>query len=272
MDLKQHTPLTLFWVHNTAAVIVTVYFHFYTMHGFVLHYMLCALIPLYNDTVYDNLCVILPCQLWFKCLAPTWGPYKKWSRLDERSTEQAEVFIEKGPSEDQGRNIYAVIKGHWKGMFQINTHLQYARTTATAVLQWSTRSEINDAALLENMNQSISDFPKSLLSLWPSPARHLHRFYTIHCKEEICIITEMRIPQTHACSAWRTPPQRNTDHCCCHDGPCQSHPEGEGSASHIAQVLLLGATVTAAITAQLLQAAPQQWQTSPIFQNDKWGA
>jgi len=43
----------------------------------------------------------------------------------------------------------------------------------------------------------------------------------------------------------------------------------EGSASRPAQVLLLGATVTASVTAQLLQAAPWQWQTSPIFQNEK---
>mgnify|MGYP001852217788 CR=1 FL=1 len=149
---------------------------------------------------------------------------KKQSRLDEVSTEQAEVFPGKRPSEDQDRNICAVIKGLWECMFQINTHLQYARTIATAVSQRSTRLEINDAALLKNTNQSISDFPKSLLSLWPSHARHLHRFYTIYCKEEICITTEMRRPQTHACSAWRTPPRTNMDHCCCHDGPCQPHP------------------------------------------------
>lgn len=50
-----------------------------------------------------------------------------------------------------------------------------------AVSQRSARMEINDAALLENTNQSISDFVKSLLSLWPSGARHIPRFITIHC-------------------------------------------------------------------------------------------
>lgn len=39
------------------------------MHGLVFYYTLCILIPLYNATVYNNLCVILPCQ--FK-LAKAW--------------------------------------------------------------------------------------------------------------------------------------------------------------------------------------------------------
>lgn len=32
------------------------------MHGLVLYYVLCVSIPLYNITVYNNICVILPHQ------------------------------------------------------------------------------------------------------------------------------------------------------------------------------------------------------------------
>lgn len=158
------------------------YFQFYIMHKLVLYYVLCVLILLYNATVCNNLCVILPCQFQVTEACLQSEVHKKGVvGLLKQTTKQSKAFTRKRPAEDKDRHIYAVTKGHLKYVFWINTHLQYASTIVFAVSQRSARMEINDGALLENTNQSISDFVKSLLSLWPSGARHLHRFITIHC-------------------------------------------------------------------------------------------
>lgn len=211
------------------------------MHKSVLHYIHCVLIPLYNATVFNKLCVILPCQFW---LTRTW----LWSEVHKidvvgllkQITKQSKAF----PRERQQKTKVEIFMQSLRdigNVFWINTHLQYASSIALAVSQRSARMEINDAALLENTNQSISDFVKSLLSLWPSGARQLHRFITVHCnvwrKKSAAQVfesntssrnwekagkqntqKEMRTPWKDAHSALRTVsslPAHTSQFCCC---------------------------------------------------------
>lgn len=85
------------------------------MHTSVLYYTHCVLIPLYNATVYNKLCVILPCQFW---LTRTWL-WREVHKIDvvgllKQITKQSKALPRERPAEDKGRNIYAVTQGHWK--------------------------------------------------------------------------------------------------------------------------------------------------------------
>lgn len=181
-SLTQTDALTLLLCWN--GVSLHYYCVFLVLHHARISTLLCTLCfdTFYNATVYNGLCVILP---WQFRLTKAWLQSEVHKKdvvgLLKQITKQSKAFPRERPAEDKGRNIYAITKGHWKCVFWINTHLQYASTIAFAVSQRSARMEINDAALLENINQSISDFVKSFLSLWPSGARHLHGFITIHC-------------------------------------------------------------------------------------------
>lgn len=145
--------------------------------------------------------VILPCQLYSKARLQR-EVHRRCNGLAATNTKQAEVFLRRRPSEDKGRNTCAVITGRWKERFQINTRLQYASTTASAVSQSSARMEINDAALSESTSQGLCEIPSVPLtfSCQASPEIQCHSLCCLHRKPAAqcyCRVTRSWDPNTH---------------------------------------------------------------------------